>query len=309
MLFAGRHAVRLCFLPPVVLANRLPRCSRISCAVETESTSVRMSQSFDQTSLTEYSTRLDSELITSIARGWEEGLTLLNAVERLQLLARAGVTDALAALLAECAELEARLATLTLESVATAAKLQTEEREREEQRENYKMLARLEEVQGALASASEKEQKKDAALAGARRFLRGPACATAVRFHVRASTRFGEEMRLSGNVSSLGCWEPKASIPMHFTADDMWVADTVLPGGSVVEYKYLIVNQNGEIMRWQAGADAALAVFRDEAELAVHDDWTGDPTLCSVQANGKIEGRQARLVLLLADSALRFKLF
>ena len=61
--------------------------------------------------------------------------------------------------------------------------------------------------------------------------------------------------------------------------------------------------------RWQPGADSVLTIYQDEPSLEVRDDWSGDPTLCTVASlGGRVEGRQARLLALLAELRAAFDL-
>ena len=50
-----------------------------------------------------------------------------------------------------------------------------------------------------------------------------------------------------------------------------------------------------------------LTIYQDETALLVRDDWSGDPTLCTVTPpGGAPEGRQARLLALLAELRAAF---
>jgi hypothetical protein len=76
----------------------------------------------------------------------------------------------------------------------------------------------------------------------------------------------------------------------------------------VFEYKYLLCTPEGALRRWQPGADSVLTIYQDEPALEVRDDWSGDPTLCTVAVGGGAEeGRQARLLALLAELRSAFE--
>ncbi len=46
-----------------------------------------------------------------------------------------------------------------------------------------------------------------------------------------------------------------------------------LPSGSLVEYKYIILDGSGQAAAWQAGSNSVLAVKHSEDELEVFDTW------------------------------------
>jgi hypothetical protein len=163
-------------------------------------------------------------------------------------------------------------------------------------------VARLRaQLTAAQAAMSDSTAKAQAALAGARRFMGGTGVAR-VHFSVRAGDTGGNAVRLLGSVGSLGAWDLSCAVPMRLDGDGKWHTEVVLPSGRVVEYKYVLVAHNGDLRRWQPGADSVLTIYQDESSLEVRDDWSGDPTLCTVAtAGGRVEGRQSRLLALLAE--------
>jgi hypothetical protein len=91
-------------------------------------------------------------------------------------------------------------------------------------------------------------------------------------------------------------------------AQGVWTADVALPAGRCCEYKYVLFNAAGAFAAWQAGADAVLPIYRDDAWLEARDDWSNDPTLSNVLSAGdaqdtepRLESRQSRLLLMLSQ--------
>lgn len=154
-------------------------------------------------------------------------------------------------------------------------------------------------VQAELEERAEEGRRWAAAMQSVARFSGGSG-STLVTFQVRCETPFGQCVRLSGNVAELGGWDISRSIVMAYRSDGVWTTSVRLQAGRVYEYKFLLCTAGGELRRWQPGADAVLTIFRDEETLLVNDAWSCDPTLSSVQAaDGRVEGRQARLFQLL----------
>jgi hypothetical protein len=121
-----------------------------------------------------------------------------------------------------------------------------------------------------------------------------------VTFRVRCETPFGLSVRLLGNVPELGAWEIPRAVTMRYSGDNTWTCQLSLPTGRLNTYKYLLVNDQGKLQRWQPGADSVLTIYRDETSLEVNDEWSGEPLQCYVAGeDGTREGRQARLLALL----------
>eukprot|EP00607_Mallomonas_marina_P007269 CAMPEP_0182418418 /NCGR_PEP_ID=MMETSP1167-20130531/2856_1 /TAXON_ID=2988 /ORGANISM="Mallomonas Sp, Strain CCMP3275" /LENGTH=1137 /DNA_ID=CAMNT_0024592623 /DNA_START=42 /DNA_END=3455 /DNA_ORIENTATION=+ len=76
-----------------------------------------------------------------------------------------------------------------------------------------------------------------------------------VMFKVRANVRFGEEVRVSGNVPALGCYSPERTIPLVTSKADYpcWSTKSALflPGDNgLVNYRYCIFS-GGKFVRWE----------------------------------------------------------
>lgn len=70
-----------------------------------------------------------------------------------------------------------------------------------------------------------------------------------------APTHFGEEVRLVGNVATLGQWDPSRAVPMQWTDGHIWLTGVELEfpsaeSGETLEYKYVVMS--GKHQRWES---------------------------------------------------------
>ncbi|KAF1831222.1 glucoamylase/glucan 1,4-alpha-glucosidase-like protein [Decorospora gaudefroyi] len=82
-----------------------------------------------------------------------------------------------------------------------------------------------------------------------------PACNARVTFNVRATTTFGENVFVVGQLTQLGNWRPDSAVPLsasQYTSDDpLWFADVEIPASTVFEYKYIRISDSGEVT-WES---------------------------------------------------------
>ncbi|GFR40228.1 hypothetical protein Agub_g796 [Astrephomene gubernaculifera] len=77
-----------------------------------------------------------------------------------------------------------------------------------------------------------------------------------LNFKLPYRVNFGQSVGLVGSGDTLGNWDPKRRIPMKWTDGDWWIAEvSVAPGTPTLdlEYKYVIVNADGNISYWKPG--------------------------------------------------------
>ncbi|KAG1660566.1 hypothetical protein FOA52_005102 [Chlamydomonas sp. UWO 241] len=99
---------------------------------------------------------------------------------------------------------------------------------------------------------------------------------TTVRFLLPFKTSWGQALKLTGSHPALGSWSVTDAVELHWAEGDVWTADVQLPTG-VYEYKYALVDVNGEPIAWQSGGNAVLAIGLGEPHLDVHDTWGNVP--------------------------------
>ncbi|MEO3860392.1 carbohydrate-binding module family 20 domain-containing protein [Acrocarpospora sp. B8E8] len=73
-------------------------------------------------------------------------------------------------------------------------------------------------------------------------------------FSATATTAWGQNVFLVGNLGALGAWNPANAIPLSATAYPVWSATLTLPASTAVEYKYLKKNSDGTVT-WESGAN------------------------------------------------------
>ncbi len=92
-----------------------------------------------------------------------------------------------------------------------------------------------------------------------------------VTFEVNASTIFGENLYVVGNIAALSNWSPSGGLALSSAAYPLWRATLNLAPGSTVEYKYIKRNGSG-VVTWEGGANRVLAVPASGA-VNLHDTW------------------------------------
>ncbi|MFJ5547549.1 carbohydrate-binding module family 20 domain-containing protein [Streptomyces sp. NPDC093225] len=79
----------------------------------------------------------------------------------------------------------------------------------------------------------------------------GPA-GSPFHFQVTATTDWGDQVLVVGNVPALGAWDPAHGIPLDAHGYPAWTGETVVDSDSGVEYKYVLREPDGTIT-WEAG--------------------------------------------------------
>jgi len=74
-------------------------------------------------------------------------------------------------------------------------------------------------------------------------------------------------------VLAAGAWSLSQAADLTWAEGDNWHTTVDLPSGSLVEYKYVILDGSGQAAAWQAGSNSVLAVKHSEDELEVFDTW------------------------------------
>ncbi|AVT33614.1 alpha-amylase [Plantactinospora sp. BC1] len=79
----------------------------------------------------------------------------------------------------------------------------------------------------------------------------GGSCpAVAATFAVTATTVWGENVFVTGNVPALGNWDPANGVPLSSAGYPVWRGTVDLPAGTTVQYKY--VKRNGGQVVWES---------------------------------------------------------
>ncbi|KAL0017961.1 hypothetical protein WJX77_011475 [Trebouxia sp. C0004] len=122
-----------------------------------------------------------------------------------------------------------------------------------------------------------------------------------VQFWLTFHAEFGQRLRVVGSHKNLGLWIMVDGPELRWTEGDRWHATITLPAGSVYEYKYVLLDSSGtHALTWQRGNNSVLAIKQDEPELAVFDNWEGQPG-AAVMAGGKSSTRESKLLAWATD--------
>jgi alpha-amylase len=92
-----------------------------------------------------------------------------------------------------------------------------------------------------------------------------------VAFEVNATTVFGENLFVVGNVAALSNWNPAAGLALSSAAYPFWRATLNLPAGTSIEYKYIKRNGSGTVI-WESGANRTLTI-PSSGTVTLHDVW------------------------------------
>lgn len=92
-------------------------------------------------------------------------------------------------------------------------------------------------------------------------------------FSVRALTQYGSQIKVSGNLKELGCWDLTSSIPLYTTPETypIWTSNPVtisiqsLP--FALEYKYIQCNNNTKSVNWENFNRNRMLLIKDKCSL------------------------------------------
>ncbi|GAA0407696.1 hypothetical protein GCM10009530_69970 [Microbispora corallina] len=76
----------------------------------------------------------------------------------------------------------------------------------------------------------------------------------AATFTATATTVWGQNVYVVGNIPALGSWNTANAIPMSPASHPVWSATVTLPGSTGVEYTYIKKNPDGSVT-WESGAN------------------------------------------------------
>lgn len=112
--------------------------------------------------------------------------------------------------------------------------------------------------------------------------------AVQVNFSVTYDTVVGQEVRLVGSHPSLGSWDAKRAPALQWSAGNVWRAQIELPGPNLFEYKYALTDSAGNVLQWQKGNNAVVAISPKDTTLELSDIWAGPAgsTVTSTSAKG-----------------------
>lgn len=81
-----------------------------------------------------------------------------------------------------------------------------------------------------------------------------PATSIATSFGVNASTTWGQNVYVVGNVAALGSWNTSSAILLSSASYPIWTGTVNLPPPTVIEYKYIKKDGSGTVT-WESGTN------------------------------------------------------
>ncbi|KAF7116608.1 hypothetical protein RHSIM_RhsimUnG0019400 [Rhododendron simsii] len=98
-------------------------------------------------------------------------------------------------------------------------------------------------------------------------------------FRIPYNTQWGRSLVVCGSESVLGSWNVKRGLalsPQHQGDELIWCGSTAVPAGFECEYSYYVVDDDRNVLRWEAGKKRKLVLpegLRDGEVVELHDLW------------------------------------
>ncbi|WP_030461968.1 CBM20 domain-containing protein [Kitasatospora sp. NRRL B-11411] len=95
----------------------------------------------------------------------------------------------------------------------------------------------------------------------------------AAAFHATATTAYGQNLYLAGDLAELGGWDPAKAVPLTTGSGSypVWSAGLQLPPNTPIAYKYLLKNPDGSVV-WESG-DNRTATTPPTGTFTADDTW------------------------------------
>lgn len=118
-----------------------------------------------------------------------------------------------------------------------------------------------------------------------------------IRFWLKYRAEWGQRLKVVGSHDNLGSWGLDGAPELKWSEGDMWHCMVDLPAGTIVEYKYVLLDHSGQhAIAWQRGNNSVLAVRHSDEFVEVFDNWGGDPGAQVVSDGGPPTTREGRLL-------------
>ncbi|KAH9322284.1 hypothetical protein KI387_016923, partial [Taxus chinensis] len=102
-----------------------------------------------------------------------------------------------------------------------------------------------------------------------------------IELKLEAEVEDGQQLYVSGSVTSLGIWDPELAIPMYPCEEqtNLWQAEIQMPRGTILEYNYFV--RTGKVpsdgITWKPGPTLCLSVPSSgrisKKQVTVQDSW------------------------------------
>lgn len=100
-----------------------------------------------------------------------------------------------------------------------------------------------------------------------------------VSFRLPYYTQWGQSLLVCGSEPVLGSWNVKKGLllsPNHHDSELVWCGSITVPSGLNCEYSYHVVDDNKNVLRWEAGKKRKLLLpetIKDGDVVELHDLW------------------------------------
>lgn len=103
------------------------------------------------------------------------------------------------------------------------------------------------------------------------------ACNSKVTFNVRATTVFGENVFVVGQLTQLGNWDPASSKPLsasqYTSSNPLWSGPVDLPASTSFDYKYIRKSSSG-VVTWESDPNRRFTTSSGcGSSITVNDTW------------------------------------
>jgi alpha-amylase len=75
-------------------------------------------------------------------------------------------------------------------------------------------------------------------------------------FNVNATTYWGQNVYVVGNIAELGNWSPGQAVPLSAAGYPIWSGTVQLPPSTTIEFKYIKID-GGNVV-WESGSNRVL---------------------------------------------------
>ncbi|KAF2580279.1 hypothetical protein F2Q68_00000038 [Brassica cretica] len=105
-------------------------------------------------------------------------------------------------------------------------------------------------------------------------YIAAPGRTVRVRFQLRKECVFGEHFFVLGDhpVFGGGLWDPENALPLNWSDGHVWTLDLDLPVGKLVEFKFILKAETGEVL-WQPGPNRAIKTWETNKTIRICEDW------------------------------------
>lgn len=95
-----------------------------------------------------------------------------------------------------------------------------------------------------------------------------------MHFHLPYRASYGQSLSIVGSTKDLGSWDLATRVPMEWSDGDVWRAKVLAEYGDM-EYKYVVVDSDGQVHRWKDGGNFELALNGFCGTVHIEDAWDG----------------------------------